>query len=196
MFTGIITHTGILQQKKGDTFTFSTDHSLLAKIQEGTSISINGVCLTALAEPKADTFRVQIMPETSKKTMLDSLKEGNIANLELPVTAETLLSGHIVQGHVDGLGTVKDITQEGNSHILTISVPEVMSKYLITKGSICLNGISLTVVEAHNDYFTVGIIPYTWEHTMLSAIQPGDEVNIEVDMLAKYVEKLYKKNYA
>ena len=193
MFTGIIAYMGKVVSQEGARFTFSAEEILLSKLDDGTSISINGVCLTVLRKPTGDTFSVEVMPETEEKTMLGDLQQGDRVNLELPATPETFLSGHIVQGHVDGVGTIKNITVDGNSHLITISIPETLSKYMVDKGSICVNGISLTIITASLKEFSVGIIPFTWEHTMLSAVKVGDNVNIETDVFAKYVEKLIQK---
>ncbi len=192
MFTGIISNLGKLVKRKDALFVFQTDASLCQKIENGTSIAVNGVCLTVVAVTN-DTFSVEIMPETGKKTAFDFLKTEDIVNLELPVTPHTLLSGHIVQGHVDGVGKIIKIVAEGNSKILSIEVPKSLGKYIVQKGSIALNGISLTVISAKNNYFTVGIIPFSWKQTMLHTVAVGDSINIETDILAKYMEKLLKK---
>ncbi len=189
MFTGIITYIGKLEKKEKQVFTFSAPADLVKRVQKGTSIAVNGCCLTVIGI-SGNTFSFEVMPETQKKTMLGSLKTEQIVNLELPVSVATLLSGHIVQGHVDGVGSIQKIDQKGISQILTISVPQELIRYIAVKGSITVNGISLTVVEVNNAGFTVGIIPRTWEHTMLHAVKIDDKVNIEVDILAKYIEKL------
>jgi len=193
MFTGIITHLGKLRRVKQSNYTISSDRSLLAKLRKGESIAVNGICLT-VAHKYKDSFSVDCMPETKLKTNVKYLKAGDLVNLELPATANSFLSGHIVQGHVDGTGRLEIIKKQDNSHILKFSIPEKLSKYIVNKGSIAVNGISLTVIETGKDFFTVGIVPYTWRHTTLHTIKLGDYVNIEVDILAKYVEKLLKKN--
>ena len=190
MFTGIISHLGKLTKVQDSVFTFSAAKTFFSFLKKGTSIAINGTCLTVTSIPRSDAFSVEIMLETLKRTMLGKLKVDDIVNLELPVTANTLLSGHIVQGHVDGIGKVENIKKEGNSRLFTIKIPSRLSKYIVEKGSIAINGISLTVICAQTSYFTVGIIPYTWKHTVLSKLQSGDLVNIETDILAKYLEKL------
>jgi len=202
MFTGIITNLGKLINKEQSVFTFQTDASFCRKVKNGTSVAVNGVCLTVVASltpgvkhvqtPGVGIFSITVMPETARKTMLDSLQIHDLVNLELPVTPETFLSGHIVQGHADRIGIIKTIEEEENSKILTIEIPEVLNKYIVEKGSITVNGISLTVIHSEKIYFTVGIIPYTWKHTMLHKIKIGDAVNIEVDIIGKYVEKLLK----
>ncbi len=195
MFTGIITHLGTITDITNATFTFAADASLCKKIEQGTSVAVNGICLT-VEKHNQTTFSITIMPQTQKKTMLQTLHVSDTVNLELPVTPQTLLSGHIVQGHVDGVGKIVDMRDEGNSKILTIHIPKNLNKYIVEKGSITLNGISLTVMSVNQTSFTVGIIPYTWKHTMLHMIKIDDLVNIETDVLAKYLEKLVGKEEA
>lgn len=190
MFTGIIYHIGKLESKKSSVFTFSAPLSFLKNVKQGTSISVNGTCLTVYESPKRQTFSVQLMPETVKKTVFNNLELGEDVNLELPATAQTFLSGHIVQGHVDGVGRVIKIGRQGNSQVLTIGVPKNLISYIVPKGSIAINGISLTVVDVIGRFFTVSITPFTWQHTMFKQSKVGDVLNIEVDILAKYIEKL------
>lgn len=187
MFTGIITHLGILKSISNFSFTFEAPLSFSRKLNSGISISVNGVCLTLVGKPTQKSFLVELMPETLKRSSFGLLKKGNIVNLELPVTPTTFLSGHIVQGHVDGIGLIKKISLEGNSHILTISAPKALRKYIVSKGAIAINGVSLTVVQTLNHIFTVGIISYTWEHTMFHTLKTSDQLNLEVDILAKYI---------
>lgn len=191
MFTGIITHLGELRKVNNSAYTISSDRSFLVKLAKGESVSINGICLTVVDKSK-DSFSVDCIPETKLKTNIKYLKVGNIVNLELPATANSFLSGHIVQGHIDGIDKLKSIKKQGNSHILKFSISKGLSKYIVNKGSITVNGISLTVIEISKDFFTVGVIPHTWIKTMLHTIKLGDYVNIEVDILAKYLEKLMK----
>ena len=191
MFTGIITHLGTVTKKSQTDLTIKTSSDLLKKLSQGTSIAVDGICLTVVAKDKV-SFTINFMPETAEKTNIQYLKEGSEINLELPATADTLLSGHIVQGHVDTKGKITSITKKGNSYLFAFSIPKQLNKYLVEKGSIAVNGISLTVISVSADEFTVGIIPHTWEHTMLHAAKVGDYVNLEVDALAKYLEKLIK----
>ncbi|OGG20721.1 riboflavin synthase subunit alpha [Candidatus Gottesmanbacteria bacterium RIFCSPHIGHO2_02_FULL_40_13] len=190
MFTGIISHLGKLTKAENPVFTFSAPKTFCASLKKGTSIAVNGTCLTVTSKPRSNAFSVEIIPETLKRTMPGKLKVDDLVNLELPVTANTLLSGHIVQGHVDGTGKVEEIKKEGNSRLFTIKIPSRLSKYIVEKGSIAVNGVSLTVIDIGDNFFTVGIIPHTWDKTMLYTIKSGDYVNIEVDILAKYLEKL------
>ena len=192
MFTGIITHLGKLAKKEGSVFTFNAGQDFCKKIKKGTSIAVNGVCLTILNKPFGNHFSIEVMPETLDKTILGNLRIDNLVNLELPVTPETFLSGHIVQGHVDGVSKLLEVKNKGNSRILKFSTPPAFIKYIVPKGSIAINGISLTVIESKKDCFTVGIIPHTWENTMLKTTKPGYWINIEVDILAKYLERLLK----
>ena len=192
MFTGIIKNLGKFNNKNGSVLAFNTDQTFCKKISKGTSIAINGVCLTDLEKATKNSFSVEVMPETLNKTMLGHLKTYDLVNLELPATPTTLLSGHIIQGHIDGVAKLVNITKQENSYILKFSLPTNLAKYLAKKGSIAVNGISLTVIEAGKEFFTVGIVPYTWDNTTLKNIETGDSVNIEVDILAKYIEKLLK----
>lgn len=172
--------------------TFNTDRNFCKKIKKGTSIAINGVCLTALNKPTGNYFSVEVMPETLDKTMLGQLTKDDSVNLELPLTPQTYLSGHIIQGHVDGTSKLLDFKIRDNSRLLKFSTLPALARYIVPKGAVALNGISLTVIETEKDCFTVGIIPHTWNNTMLKTIKPGDFVNIEVDILAKYLERLLK----
>ncbi len=193
MFTGIITHVGTVFSKTETGLVLKADKDLLKRLEKGTSVAVDGICLTVVAPRRKNSFEVEVMPETAKKTNLHYLRPGDLVNLELPATANSLLSGHIVQGHIDGTAKLRSILREGNSRILKFFIPSFLSRYIVEKGSVAVNGISLTVMEAKKNYFTVGIIPHTWANTMLHTIKAGDVVNVEVDILAKYVEKLLKK---
>ena len=192
MFTGIIENLGTIVNKNEKRLEIKADGSFMKKISEGLSISINGICLTVVSFDQK-FFLVDFMPETEKKTNIGSLKMGDVVNLELPATPETYLSGHIVQGHVDTTAKLEKISGKGNSRILEFSIPGELTKYLGQKGSIAINGISLTIISVKENIFNVGIIPHTLENTNLKYLQPGGLVNIEVDVLAKYVEKLLQK---
>lgn len=192
MFTGIISHLGKVRNYQNKTFTFDCSRSFSKAIKKGSSVAINGVCLTVDSVPTLNTFKAEVMPETLRRTALADLAKGDLVNLELPVKAKDLLSGHIVQGHVDGVAVIEDIKKEGNSWLFEFAIAKKVSRYIVEKGSVAVNGISLTVIETGDKYFTVGIIPYTWDHTMLKNAKVGDRVNIEVDILAKYLEKLIK----
>jgi len=191
MFTGIITHLGKIEKRTSSKLQIRTDKEFVKKLTKGTSVAVNGICLTVVAKD-TNTFSVEFIPETENKTNINYLKLSTEVNLELPATADTLFSGHIVQGHVDSVGKIKSIDKKGNSLIFTFAIPQSLSKYLVKKGTVSVNGISLTVIHVLKNEFTVGIIPHTWEHTMLHAAKVGEYVNLEVDPLAKYVEKLAK----
>ena len=183
MFTGIITNLGKLKKKNGSVFIFEADRKFCRKLGSGASVAVNGTCLTIFEKPTLTSFSVELMPETLNRTMFKHIKLNEPVNLELPLSPAAFLSGHLVQGHIDGVAQLKKFTKKGNSLILQFSLPE----------NIGVNGISLTVALATKSYFTVGIIPYTWTNTMLKTIKIGNFVNIETDILAKYLEKLMKK---
>lgn len=189
MFTGIISHSGKLKSQENIFFTFSADSSLLRKIKKGSSVAINGVCLTVVSK-SSDSFSVELMPETISRTAFEDLKAGDLINLELPLKAGDTIDGHFVQGHIDGVGIVESIKKEENSHLFSFKIEKSLGKYIAEKGSVAVNGVSLTVIDAKSEHFTVGIIPYTFKNTNFGRVRTGDRVNIEVDVLAKYVEKL------
>lgn len=192
MFTGIIEHRGTIARKDGARYTVRAPKAVVAKLKHGTSIAVNGACLTVVGKKK-DSFAIEVMPETEKRTTFGALFEGSRVNLELPATAATFLSGHIVQGHIDGVGTVKKIAREGNSRRIAIEIPGALSNYIVKKGSIAVQGVSLTVVDIRGKLCTVGIIPFTYSHTTLGTLRVGDRVNLEADVLAKYVERMAKR---
>lgn len=192
MFTGIITHLGKLRKVKQSRYTISCDQSFLAKIKKSESVAINGTCLTVVNSHK-ESFSVDCIPETKLKTNIKYLKVGDLVNLELPATANSFLSGHIIQGHIDGAAKLEEITKIDNSYFLEFSFPPYLTKYIVEKGSIAVNGISLTVTHTLKNIFTVGIIPHTWQETNLHDLKLGHFVNIEVDILAKYLEKIIQK---
>ncbi len=194
MFTGIISHLGTIKEKTKDTLFIESPYDLYSNLTLGMSVAVNGICLTVTSLNPSSTFTINFMPETAKKTHIKYLKKGDLVNLELPVTTETFFAGHIVQGHVDGVSKILSIENEGNSRIFTFNIDPKLSKFMIDKGSVTVNGISLTIIKAKGDRFTVGIIPHTWEHTMLHKSKVGDYINIEVDVLAKYLEKLVAHN--
>lgn len=192
MFTGIISDLGTVFNKTKTSLLIKTDKDFLIGLEKGGSIAVDGICLTVVTCNK-NSFKVNIMPETASRTNIQCLQSGDLVNLELPATMQSFLSGHIVQGHIDGTGTLLSMVKKNSSHILKFSIPAPLSKYIVEKGSIAVNGISLTIIEATKKYFVVGIIPHTWVKTMLHMIKVGDFVNIEIDILAKHVEKLLKR---
>jgi riboflavin synthase len=152
-------------------------------------MSVNGVCLTAL-DVKGDSFSADLSQETLDRSTLSRLKPGMPVNLERAVTPATRLGGHIVQGHVDGRGTFLSAVQEGDFYTVKIGFPPEIAPYLVYKGSVAVEGISLTVAALYDDTFDIAIIPKTWQLTNLSSLSPGDEVNLEADVIAKYVERM------
>lgn len=192
MFTGIITYTGKFTKRLGNQFEFSVPDELSKKIEIGFSVAVSGVCLTVKGKSKTSVV-FDIMSETLNKTIFKNLESGAIVNLELPLTVNTFLSGHILQGHVDTTAKLFSMKEEGSSRILRFEILPAFLKFIVEKGSIAVNGISLTVIQTGKDFFTVGIIPYTLKNTSLGDIKTGDYVNIEVDILAKYVERMMKK---
>lgn len=192
MFSGIITNLGRISAKEDKLLQISANQKFLDFFKKGDSISVNGICLTVIQKDRK-SFAAEFMPETEKKTNLKYLTTGNIVNLELPATPNSFLSGHIVQGHVDTISRLTDIKKKGNSRILKFETPLKFLKYIVEKGSISVNGISLTVISVGKNFFTCGIIPHTWKNTMVNTIRVGDFVNIEVDILGKYLEKLIKR---
>ena len=189
MFTGIIEEQGKVVALKGARLDVSCT-TVLTDLIEGGSIAVNGVCLTAL-NLREDGFSADLAPETLARTNLSDLNPGAFVNLERPVTPITRLSGHIVQGHVDTTAVIEAITPLGNgNHEITVCVPGEFDRYLVYKGSITIDGISLTIASIDNALLRVAIIPHTWLATNLGARKPGERVNIECDILAKHVEKL------
>jgi riboflavin synthase len=192
MFTGIIEESGKIAalEKHGDGAKIKILASVVTKeTAEGDSIAVNGVCLTAL-NIKADGFTADVSQETLDKSTLGSLRTGTKVNLERAVTPQTRLGGHIVQGHVDSRGKFVSAAQHGDFWTVRIAFPREIGQYLVYKGSISVEGISLTIAELGADYFEIAVIPKTWELTNLSSLRPGDEVNLEADVIAKYVERI------
>lgn len=192
MFTGIINYLGRVKTKSERKLQIDCSEDIISTLLVGISIAVDGICLTVVKVNKG-YFEIDFMPETARRTNIQSLKTGDLVNMELPATPDTFLAGHIVQGHIDGMAKLINIKVEGNSRIFKFSVLSSLSQCIVEKGSIAVNGISLTIIEATKNYFTVGIIPYTWKKTMLHQIIIGDFVNIEVDILAKYLERLTKR---
>ncbi|MEI6478333.1 MAG: riboflavin synthase [bacterium] len=192
MFSGIIEELGRLERVEGDSFVIQVSPAFFKELKLGSSVAVNGTCLTVKTLISPSTLTVEVMNETRKRTALgEQLKPGNSINLELALLVTQRLEGHIVQGHVDGVGTVKAVTVDGNSQLFDFEVPAGLEKYIIEKGSIAVNGVSLTVISIQDRVFRVGIIPYTSEHTTFGTLKAGDPVNLEVDMVAKYIEKFH-----
>jgi riboflavin synthase len=194
MFTGIIEELGTIDslEDQGDAIRLTVRGPLVTgDANLGDSISVNGCCLT-VATRGEDSFTADVMHETLAKTSLGGLEPGVRVNLERAVTPATRLGGHIVQGHVDGTGTVVRRTPSEHWELVEVSLPADLERYLVPKGSITVDGISLTLVDVGSDSFTVSLIPETLARTTLGFKQPGDVVNLEVDVIAKYVEKMVK----
>jgi riboflavin synthase len=189
MFTGIVETTGTVGELNNGRLIVRT--ALAAELKESDSIAINGVCLTALA-PDGESVRFDLSPETLMRTNLGRLAPGSPVNLERPLTPTTRLGGHLVQGHVDGmaeLASYRRLDEEGN-HWLEVRVPPELLRYVAWKGSVALNGISLTIASLEKDILGVAIIPFTHTHTNLHVCGPGDMINIECDLVARYLERL------
>ena len=191
MFTGLIADLGDVTalREDGEGATLEIDTRLAGELGEGDSIAVNGVCLTATAVGDG-SFVAQAMRETLERSSLGGLEVGARVNLELPLRAADRLGGHVVQGHVDGTGVVREIRAQGFSRVLRIESELGLDRYLVEKGSVAVDGVSLTVSALHDDGFEVSLIPETLERTNLGRITKGDRVNIEVDILAKHVERL------
>lgn len=191
MFTGLIADLGSVTalQRDADGATIEVATRLACELAEGDSVAVNGVCLTASAV-REEGFRAQAMIETLRRTSLESLRVGSRVNLELALRADGRLGGHIVQGHVDGTGTIEALRDEGFSRVLAVAADGELMRYLVEKGSVAVDGVSLTVSEAREDGFSVSLIPETLQRTSLGEAQVGDRVNIEVDILAKHVARL------
>lgn len=192
MFTGLIEELGkiIALEKHGDAARIEVSARIVTHdSSEGDSISVNGVCLTAIGI-KNNSFSADISNETLNRSTLGKLDVGAPVNLERAVTVSTRLGGHIVQGHVDATGKFLQATQNGDFWTVRIGFPEEIARYLIYKGSISVEGISLTIANLAEDFFEVAVIPKTWELTNLHALKDGDAVNLEVDIIAKYIERI------
>jgi riboflavin synthase len=187
VFTGLVAGTGTIRSLHEGRL--EVDSPLAAELSPGDSIAVNGVCLTAL-DPTPEGFAADVMPETLRSSSLGPLGPGDEVNLELPLRASDRLGGHVVQGHVDGTGTVEEVREEGFSRVVRVAAPAELLRYVVQKGSIALDGVSLTVSAVDEQAFEVSLIPETLERTTLGSAAPGRPVNLEVDLLAKYVEKL------
>ena len=188
MFTGIVEEVGRLRRRDEGGLTIEARVTLEGS-RVGDSIAVNGACLTITALQDG-AFTVDVSPETRRRTNLGLLRPGDPVDLERPLAYGGRLGGHLVQGHVDGTGAVASIAPEGDGYVFTFDTSPSLVRYLVQKGFVAVDGISLTVVEAASTGFTVAVIPYTYQHTVLGSRGPGDLVNIEVDVLAKYVERL------
>lgn len=192
MFTGIIEELGTVGsiETDGENARILIDAAIVTEgTKNGDSISVNGVCLTAL-DVRPNSFAADVSRETLERSTLGSLKPGSRVNLERAVTPMTRLGGHMVQGHVDGRGKFVSADQEGDFWTVTIGFPKEFAKYLVYKGSVAVEGISLTVAALRDEEFDIAVIPKTWELTNFSTLTPGDAVNLEADVIGKYVERM------
>lgn len=194
MFTGLIEELGSiksLSEHAGGVRIVVAANLITSDLANGDSIAVNGVCLTAL-EPSNTTFAADMSPETLDRTTLGNLSPGSRVNLERAVTPQTRLGGHIVQGHVDGRGKFISAEPDGDFWTVRIGFAPELARYFVPKGSVTVEGISLTIATLAEDYFDLAIIPKTWEMTNLATLKPNDDVNLEADVIAKYVERMIK----
>ncbi|HYN25903.1 MAG TPA: riboflavin synthase [Pyrinomonadaceae bacterium] len=192
MFTGIIEELGrvrSIDRRGEDARIVIKAHTVTEDAHDGDSIAVNGVCLTALSVNK-DSFAADVSRETMQRSTLGRVLLGAPVNLERAVTPATRLGGHIVQGHVDARGTFLGATDHGGSWTVRIAYPREIGQYLVFKGSVAVEGVSLTIAELTDDYFEIAVIPRTWEVTNFSHLRANDEVNLEADIIAKYVERI------
>ena len=191
MFTGLIEAMAEVAEVKPTPagFRLRLNTAIAPQLAAGDSLAVNGVCLTVVSADQSGVH-ADISPETARVSALGALRLGVVVNLERPLRADARLGGHFVQGHVDATGTLEDIRRDGDSFWLTVKFPAHLAPYIVRKGSITVNGISLTVAGVGDRHFDVQIIPYTWEHTNLHLTKPGDLVNIECDILGKYVVRV------
>jgi riboflavin synthase len=192
MFTGLIESTGRIERVEarasGRAMRIATEMG--AELAPGDSVSVNGVCLTVVTRDHAG-FDAEVSPETLRVTTLGEFGAGRAVNLERPLRADARLGGHFVLGHVDGIGRIREVRPEGDYHWVDIEFPATFSPLLIPKGSVAVDGISLTVAALGPATFGVQIVPFTWTHTALHAARPGDAVNLEGDVIGKYVARLH-----
>ena len=190
MFTGLVEQVGTLVEVKpiAGGYRLRVETPMAAALQPGDSVAVAGVCLTALVAHQSE-LHADVGPETARVTTLGALARGQRVNLERPLRADSRIGGHFVLGHVDGIGVVDDVRTEGGSHWLTGSYPAGLAALFIRKGSVAVDGVSLTVAGLDDRHFDVQVIPYTWTHTTLGRLKSGDKVNIECDVLGKYVAR-------
>src|SRR3954467_11281707 len=194
MFTGLVADLGDVAalDATADGVRLRVRTALAGELSHGDSIAVNGVCLTAV-EPDGASFRADVMAETLRRSSLGPLGEGDEGNVELALRAGDRLGGHMVQGHVDATGQVESVSEEGFARVVRVAAPPEILRYVVEKGSIAVDGVSLTVATVDSSGFTVSLIPETLERTTFGQAAPGRVVNLEVDVLAKYVEKLVNR---
>jgi riboflavin synthase len=192
VFTGIVETTGHINRAEptadgGTQLVIGT--KLASELEIGASLALNGCCLTVTAVNGSE-IRFDLLGETLRRTNLGDLKPGDAINLERPMLANGRFDGHVVQGHIDTTARIESIEPSGSDHRVEVALPESFSRYVVFKGSVAVDGISLTVAELHPDRFVIWIIPHTWQVTNLHQRRPGDRVNLEFDLIAKYVERM------
>ena len=194
IFTGLVQSLGkvVREVSSPEGMRLTVSSPVARELQEGDSIAVNGVCLTA-TEVDGDSFTSEVMNETLSRSSLQGAGPGAAVNLELPLRAGDRLGGHMVQGHVDGVGRVVSVAEDGFARRLEIEAPEKLTRYVVSKGSIAIDGVSLTITDCGQRSFTVSLIPETLARTNLGAAGLGTRVNLEIDVLAKYVERLIKR---
>ncbi len=188
MFTGIVEEVGTVRSAGQGRLAIGA-RKVMPTLEIGGSISVNGACLT-VTSLDSEEFSVDVVPETLRRTNLGLLRSGRRVNLERPLRADGRLDGHIVQGHVDGTGTISEISDDGEALMVRMAVSEELARYVVEKGFIAVDGVSLTVVHCDEAGFSVTVIPHTRDNTVFGFCSVGDAVNIEIDILAKYVERL------
>jgi riboflavin synthase len=195
MFNGIVECTGVITHNNSsrDCLELAIQPQLaFSDLKTGDSVAVNGVCLT-VTEHDAQQFRVTVVPETMRRSNLGMLETGSAVNLERSLRAGDRISGHFVQGHIDSMGEITDVRQDGgNALLVKISMPSALQKYIVAKGYIGLDGMSITVIETGDDWFTVTFIPHTRDVTIVKSYRPGMKINIEVDIMGKYIEKILR----
>jgi riboflavin synthase len=192
MFTGLVQDLGTVAElhETADGVRIAIESPLAGELGEGDSVAVNGVCLTAVGLCKGERFGADVMQETLRRSSLGAIERGSAVNLELPLRAADRLGGHVVQGHVDGVGVVAATRDEGFARVVTVEAEPSLLRYVVEKGSIAVDGISLTVARVDEQGFDVSLIPETLERTTLGRADVGTIVNLEADVLAKHVEKL------
>jgi riboflavin synthase len=192
VFTGLVEDLGTVTRvdQTSDGVRLAVRTKLASELAEGDSIAVNGVCLTAVGMCGGELFGADVMRETLRRSSLAELEPGSTVNLELALRADARLGGHIMQGHVDGVAVVRSVTEDGFARVVEFDADPDLLRYVVEKGSIAVDGVSLTVSAVGDDFFAVSLIPETLERTTLGAADVGRPVNLEVDVLAKYVEKL------
>jgi riboflavin synthase len=190
MFTGIVESVGQVVELKpvADGFRARIQTGLAHAVKPGDSVAVNGVCLTVILTTESE-IHADIGPETARVTTFGALQRGQSVNLERPVPVDGRLGGHLVQGHVDAVGAVAQVRRDGESHWLTVSYPVNLAPFFVRKGSVAVDGVSLTVAGLGEKHFDVQIIPFTWQATTLHSLKEGDKVNLECDLIGKYVAR-------